>query len=207
MPSTDPDLMAVGERSGVNYGRMIQRRLAVSERDKPWEMRPSHDLLSVRTDLAKALDAVEGWMLAGDDVVDVASHPDYVAVTDYGYPTVAEEQMGLLAEVWERLEDIHRRLPYVEAWCVVKDSRRSISPMGPRVWTGHTDREQAEAFAPVIAAHYARRAHHTSDRFPDDPGYWGGWTDRFYVGRSVCSIRDVVGPNLSPEEYVRGLGS
>lgn len=183
----------------------LRRRLARSERDFPWDVRPHthHTLGHLRDRLDEALSLTEGMLL-----LEAAECADLETSKACGCgEVVREEFMGKLAQTWEMVEGIQHGLPPVECWCVVKVYYRDGKEESRTVWTGHTDREQAEAFAPAIAAHYAAKNHHTSDSYPDHPGFWGGHSDRFIVGRAAANVRDVIGPECSPQEYVRGLGS
>lgn len=187
-----------------------ERRLAVSNDDRPWRERWPHDLESVRLRLVKATQLAEGILL--DEPADPTTHPDYVRTKQDTGILVPNHHLGHLAELWEQVERLQNALPHVECWCVVKLYRDGNGAGGttwqPTTWTGHVEREQAERFAPVIAAHYASKAPAPTRPAPEDaPGYAGGWGDRFAVAWAAADIRDVVNPNLSPQEYVRGLGS
>lgn len=198
-----PDL----ERGGVHYGRMM-KRLAISERDVPWEMANSSALPDVIERLERATTTLNAFL--DQWMVDPALDPHFLNTQQaerYRGRTVSETVVEQLAETWELLEDIDRDLPAVMCWCVVKVYGRDPDTWRPTVWTGHTTLEQAEAFAPAIAAHYAKKsAHGGGDKNPDAPGHFGGWQDRFMVKRTPCSIRDMMQPALTPEDYVRSLG-
>lgn len=103
------------------------------------------------------------------------------------------QELADLAMVLKRLE-----LPKVRAWCVMKHygTRESAPASRPIVWCGCKTREQAEAFAAAIQAHYNA----------DSPGgdYWG---NRFLVEHGEASVQDLIDPACTPEHYVRGLGA
>lgn len=190
--------------------RRRTRRLAVSERDLPHDERPfsRHDRDELVQRLRFALDLAEALPLRPEPGKYGA---DVIARDPNGYPEMLTEldPARTAAILWGVLEDIDYGIPEVEGWAVVKTSYHSTD--GPEgrtsVWTLHTSKEQAEAFAPAIAAHYARKASHTSDAHPERPGIWGGWTDRWSVVWTTDSIRDMIGPDCTPEAYTRGLGS
>lgn len=195
------------EQGRVRYGEKMARRLAISGHDLPWDsdLRQAAGLEGVIDRLGPALVAMHD--LRDEGAAEVRRHPEFLETNEYDLGFVVRESgMVKLAEIWEMLEDVANDLPPVECWCVCKVRHEGILPTKPSVWTGHMTREQADAFAPAIAAHYAGRASHTSDRHPDCEGFWGGWSDRFVVARSFCGIRSVVGPDLEPAEYVRWLG-
>jgi hypothetical protein len=196
------------ERGGVAFGPKMRRRLALGEYDLPFELRQPTGIDAVRLRVQQALTLIE--KMAMDEPAEPTTHPDWQETTTarYGYGVVPHEHLGRLAQAWMLVENVERDLPSVECWCVVKETRYRDEPPRWTTWTGHVDREQAEAFAPVIAAHYARKnAHGGADPEPEADGYFGGWRDRFHVRWAVARVRDVVGPLCSPEEYVRRLGT
>lgn len=109
---------------------------------------------------------------------------------------VPEPHLTALVAAYNVMADVNRALPRVECWCVVKHyashDRDPNDVWKPAVWLGCTTKEQAEAFAPAIEAHYVRK-------------YGPAERDRFVAERAPCYIRQVINPELTPEEYVEGL--
>ncbi len=110
-----------------------------------------------------------------------------------------EKDIKSVLALYEQLKDIHREVPKVRCWCVVKFY--SENPKGlkghswePRVWTGHTTKAQADEFAPAIEKHYQKgRANHDGDRFK--------------VLYRECSFPDLMEPDISAEQFCKRLGS
>lgn len=113
------------------------------------------------------------------------------------------DDAAALARLRAMLDDLHLEIPKFKAWCVVKHYHGHI-PGGswePRVWTAHTTKEQAAAFAPAIEKHY----------IDDRVGH--GWTraevvqcaDRFKVEHRIARVSDLIDPKLTADEYVKGL--
>lgn len=103
-----------------------------------------------------------------------------------------------VARARQALNDLDRHLPEVIAWCVVKHYSNSgdAARWLPAVWVGCKTEEQANAMRDAIAKHYDGQA----DRH--------GWLrDKWTVERRPCRISSVLRPEVTAEEYARGLGT
>jgi hypothetical protein len=101
----------------------------------------------------------------------------------------------MLQEVLKAIGDTHVQ---VELWCATKFYRENLEGdpnkrWPPAPWTGHTTKEQAEAYAPAIKQRYLE-LHHVD------------YGDQFRVTRQLVSAHSIVPPELSAEDYVRGIG-
>lgn len=143
----------------------------------------------------------------------IAGLPHRQRPADHGHAedSVEERDMAKVIAAYELLDDIDHALPSIWCWCVVKLYRPRddghVSP--PALWTGHTTREQAELYAPAIAAHYKGGDSRFADRpdpTPDAEGYDAKWGDRFAVRQLAARPHDIIHPDLPVAEYVRGLG-
>lgn len=176
--------------------RMRERRLLVrKETDYAYEDRPYQ-----RRTLLGFLDRIdEASDLAADigPMVDPTEHRDWLDGTLAFGDVVGSEKLDSIIRLREVLDEIHRAIPHVEGWCVVKVYKHkgaSGSSWRPRVWIACTTREQAEEFAPAIERHYANRYSNTSN------------PDRFVVAWGAADATDFVRPGMTADEYVRRLG-
>lgn len=102
-------------------------------------------------------------------------------------------------EVYDAAHDLQEALPLVECWVIEKhygDKDPKSSWFGQvKNWpVACTTQEQAVAMAAAIHAHFEARAKAR------------GWhVDRYEAVLGKGRIRDLVQPDLTPEEYVKGL--
>lgn len=106
---------------------------------------------------------------------------------------VSEEFLSNVAVAYSALVEIDRLLPEVMCWCVVK-RYDGMDAWKTSVWSGHTTRRQADAFAVAIQKHY------------DAQAKTHGWCkDSYVVDHVACRITQVMNPYLSADEYVATL--
>lgn len=153
-------------------------RWLVSRRTNAWS--PDDCTLEyVRAELMRALRAVDAVSTGGT--------------------VVAEKHVGELKVAFDALHELHRYLPEVECWCVVKHYAghvADVDPWEPRVWVGCSSREQAEELAPAIERHYARQ---------DKESGVLSRIDRFKVERRGCSVSQILHPSVDAKTYLERL--
>jgi hypothetical protein len=169
-----------------------QSRLARSERDYLWkEQEIGYDPIR-KTPIAQSLPLLTRLRMA----VEILEELDTAVV-----PT---DEAQILADAWELLDEVERDVPEVEAWCIVRYDYPGESPDKDHTYPfGFLTKEQADEFAPLLAAHYAKGASHTSDRSPHAEGYWSGWKSRIVVRRHPISIRSIVNPDCDLGVFLR----
>jgi hypothetical protein len=114
------------------------------------------------------------------------------ALTDAARLARSNENLGTWADLYCFFRELPNIMPMVRCWAVVKVY--GDPTWKDAVWYGCTTKEQAEAMAPAIEEHYAKKRPYPS-------------RDKFVVRKNYpVRVIDLLAPETTPEQVVRSLG-